>query len=265
MRFVVVTVFVVLVSACHLAFPLEDGEPVQCPPVGADDHDEDGDRCGDLVDNCPGIANAEQADGDGDEVGDSCDPQPTTPGNAPLVFDSFRTMSGTWDLYSNWGFRLDALYSDEPIDTPPYPAITWDEVMPLGFQVQGRVSIDDAGTDVNYSFSILGNRDANAGTAQCSLEHVYDPTTPSDRFQASKSAQNYDEISLDGFPFGKGAVIDFRAGFTSTTITCKITDDTTARTVEHASAPRIEPGEFGFDLGHARLHLDYVAVYSLVE
>jgi hypothetical protein len=44
--------------------------------------DDDGDRVPDVIDNCPGHFNPDQADSDGDEVGDvcDCDPDPVTQG-----------------------------------------------------------------------------------------------------------------------------------------------------------------------------------------
>ena len=38
--------------------------------------DTDGDGVGDIGDNCPALANADQSDQDGDGVGDLCDPTP---------------------------------------------------------------------------------------------------------------------------------------------------------------------------------------------
>ena len=53
------------------------------PPDRAAEQDADGDRIPDVVDNCPGAYNLDQADGDGDGAGDACaappDPGPEQP------------------------------------------------------------------------------------------------------------------------------------------------------------------------------------------
>lgn len=60
--------------------------------------DSDGDQVGDASDNCPTLANADQADRDGDQVGDACDncsaePNPRLPGPP----DGHRTTGGQID------------------------------------------------------------------------------------------------------------------------------------------------------------------------
>jgi hypothetical protein len=59
-------------------------------------HDEDGDGIADTCDNCPHIANADQADADGDGVGDVCDPNPASPRESIAFFDSFTTRRPEW-------------------------------------------------------------------------------------------------------------------------------------------------------------------------
>jgi hypothetical protein len=75
-------------------------------------HDEDGDGIPDALDNCPHIANADQADSDGDGVGDVCDPEPAIPRQHiaffdPLVGDPFMLNDAT--LFTSTG---DALVAD---------------------------------------------------------------------------------------------------------------------------------------------------------
>lgn len=73
-----------------------------------DQHDEDKDAVGDVCDNCPHIANTNQANtGEGaspDGVGDACDPRPALPGDTIARFYSFHvppagtTTQGTWTV-----------------------------------------------------------------------------------------------------------------------------------------------------------------------
>lgn len=63
------------------------------PPV-----DSDGDGIADASDNCPTVANANQADGDGDLIGDVCDPCPAdaNPNNGPCPATVYAVRAGSW-------------------------------------------------------------------------------------------------------------------------------------------------------------------------
>jgi hypothetical protein len=67
-----------------------------CPDIANfDQADEDRDLAGDLCDPCPPFQGIEDADGDG--VGDACDPNPTTPGDTLVAFTGFATpLPSTW-------------------------------------------------------------------------------------------------------------------------------------------------------------------------
>jgi hypothetical protein len=78
---------------------------VACGRVGFDpmEHDEDGDGIPDTDDNCPAIANPDQADADHDLVGDACDPEPTIPRQSIALFSAFVNgdMSGYTTTFGN--------------------------------------------------------------------------------------------------------------------------------------------------------------------
>jgi len=64
---------IALLAGCNQAFGLD---PTLSIDAGGDfDHD----GIFDVTDNCPTIANSDQANGDGDAFGDACDTCPTTP------------------------------------------------------------------------------------------------------------------------------------------------------------------------------------------
>jgi polyhydroxybutyrate depolymerase len=113
-------------------------DPVDnCPTVAnADQADGDSDLVGDVCDNCPSVANTSQADADGDLVGDACDncvnvPNPRVPGGeiAFLAANPWATLSGGQrdDDHDGYGNVCDAKFTTVgtvvgPADTAQYKA-----------------------------------------------------------------------------------------------------------------------------------------------
>lgn len=75
-----------------------------CPTIAnANQANEDGDPRGDACDECPPVASTMVIDADGDGVGDPCDPHPTVPGDAIVVFEGFSSgIPATWTKNGLW-------------------------------------------------------------------------------------------------------------------------------------------------------------------
>ena len=81
------------------------------PPSNLDappGHDEDGDGVADAMDNCPQLANTDQADLDGDGVGDACDPEPTVPRQSIALFAAMTGPDPSFALDAGWTYAADA-------------------------------------------------------------------------------------------------------------------------------------------------------------
>jgi hypothetical protein len=74
-----------------------------CPDVAnSDQANEDDDRLGDVCDDCPFVAESVVVDGDSDGVGDACDPHPGLPGDQIRLFDGFEGDTMSWDRIGTW-------------------------------------------------------------------------------------------------------------------------------------------------------------------
>ena len=72
-----------------------------CPDVAnADQADEDGDMLGDVCDPCP--PSTDNTDDDSDGVANDCDPHPSVAGDRIVLFDGFNTMQPGWTFTGTW-------------------------------------------------------------------------------------------------------------------------------------------------------------------
>src|SRR5579883_148750 len=85
-------------AACDAVFGLHSAPVGPSSPDAPDPqlHDEDGDGIPDVMDNCPGIANADQRDTDQDGVGDACDPHLSAKGDSIALAEYFDGSAYAW-------------------------------------------------------------------------------------------------------------------------------------------------------------------------
>ncbi len=114
---------------------------VDSPPA----HDEDGDGIADLIDNCPHVANTDQADMDGDGVGDVCDPNPTVARDHLVFFDPFTGPRAEWTASGTAA-------------APTYPGDTLDVDTTSGSLYIASIAATAGGNDVYiYRGQIVAN------------------------------------------------------------------------------------------------------------
>jgi len=165
------------------------------------DHDEDGDGVPDGCDNCPHVANTNQAnvlDSAQDDVGDACDPRPNLPGDVLLRFDSFATIPTDMTLIVNGpgaGFDVagdvlidgDATVGADALARFPVPdsgrivVVTRLAINNLIEPQQAETAsagvwaiIDGDGTAVTFPSGVFGEVGVAAGTVRQSLTQLVD-------------------------------------------------------------------------------------------
>jgi hypothetical protein len=139
-----------------------DGTPDltdNCVGLANDQADEDADGRGNVCDNCPLFANADQDDFDGEGVGDVCDPQPKTPNDCLIVFDSFDNAGA---FAQHWRVLADATANAtaEPLAESIVLHPKLDRELTL-------IALDDAGMPLLGTFDVqmIGRADLTTGSA----------------------------------------------------------------------------------------------------
>ncbi len=149
--------------------PDMDGDGVpdlgdNCPTVAnADQADFDGDGAGDVCDTCPALVNQQTDDFDGDRVGDDCDPHPTTSGDCLLLFDTFRDQAS---FDAHWTIVHD------PADTPDVHVAAPQQLVltPHGYPI-GALSNDVAKADAD-GVIVVGEQSPFASAPSVVRDHV---------------------------------------------------------------------------------------------
>jgi hypothetical protein len=149
-------------------FPDSDGDGI----ADCVDQDQDNDGIRDGTDNCPSVANPDQADTDGDGIGDACDPDRPPIINPPSAHEievdgQFGPPTGEWSdvkpiTYMNGNAKVytsldpgkDAIYLMYDFGLSTTPLNLGDEVGPVSFKVGAGsffdVYISQGGPDTNF-------------------------------------------------------------------------------------------------------------------
>ena len=108
-------------------FISNQNQPLRWHPQIAPVADADGDGVGDTLDNCPALANPDQADSDLDGRGNACDSTPTVPEKVKLTYICQQNGRALWRLRNAravpaTGFAFDVFGRSARTALPPLPA-----------------------------------------------------------------------------------------------------------------------------------------------
>jgi hypothetical protein len=140
--------------------------------------DSDGDGVADDVDNCPGAANADQADADGDNVGDACDANSYAPAVASAAADASGNEGST--------LSTSGAFSDQ--DGNDTLTIT---------KVSGAGSVTDNG-DGTWSWSLPTNDNGSGSVTVQASDGEHTAATNSFDWSAANVAPTLSALSLSG-------------------------------------------------------------------
>ena len=257
-------------TACDAVFGVEHGAPPEnCDEVTT--HDEDGDGVVDACDNCPTVANADQANVlDADGVGDVCDPHPIADGDAIVRFVSFaeagenarwRTNAGNWYVaadrmtydaidYQDWG----ATVSQTPPLVPP-------------FTIVGRARLDEIPAR-HSGLGLLPNADGDGGAVGCAVVRPFEEDTRPDLLElyVAAGAQPSDPIR----EMQDGDELELTLEYAPPTIArCAVrfdADPSGGGTVSFDDfdelADPLQPGTLGLDANQVRGGFESIVIYG---
>lgn len=211
------------------------GGPMPDAPVTANDLD--GDGIPNLLDNCPTVANPDQAnedhdgfgdacddcppfpsfgiDSDGDGVGDPCDPHPQTPGDRIALWEPFNhglpagwTANGTWTVQ---GGNLAVMVNASDVSTLviPYTA-TPHQTIYTAATITSLSGTNGGGVGVVDGFDATGSVGMHCGGARSG-------TSP---YLAFVDASNGSLLAMTPHPFSPGVMYSLALTRTDDSYSC---------------------------------------------
>jgi hypothetical protein len=164
-----------------------------CPAkANADQHDEDGDRIGDVCDPCPHIA-GDAADGDGDGVGDACDPQPMIAKQSIKFFDPFTSARPEWELVNGYTRVGETLRGQGVVGNSAFLRLHLDNAE-LRIETGGTIASRDT---TNYPHQVSMAFGIDPGGSNYHYVEFYDSSSAGGSIAITKSLNDTTYTTLD--------------------------------------------------------------------
>lgn len=255
-----------------MLFPLGDIDEEDPPdPCGPLELDEDGDGIPDGCDNCPTVANEDQADDLDDApdgVGDQCDPSPGLGGDRIARFESFARADDNirWmDPNGVWRIEDESLVYPIDLDTflDPVFELSPEPLMPP-YTVVYRVVID--GIPGRYSeVGLVIEADATGNGMRCGPVRYSGPEDFAHVELEQEADGGFDSNSMIELSSGKGYTVTFE--YSSTRLFCRVVPDSSndpTQVVELVDAEFTppSPGKLGFKSSSMGIHIEHLVIYA---
>jgi hypothetical protein len=263
------TLCLLLLGGCQLVFDVTPTDnSLECPAELV--HDEDGDGVDDVCDNCPTVANEDQADdleAVPDGVGNLCDPNPGTGDDRIAMLELFTDPndSAQWMGPANrWMILDESLVYPSGLDTDLDPVfdVSAERVDPP-FTLVYRAVIDSVPNRYSELGIVIDANELGNGV-RCGLVRY---SGPDDFTHIELELLNNGTDSDSQIELSSGKAYTVTVDYTATTIGCRVVPDilTDPAQIAELTFTAPPPGRLGFKSSSMGVHVEHVVIYAKRE